>query len=230
MSGDAIDALGVLREPARRALYEHVISRGGEVSRDEAADAVGIKRGLAAFHLDRLVKSGLLQAGYRRPAGRSGPGAGRPAKLYSRATGELGVSLPPRRYQLAAEVLLRALRKLPPEAALPATRRAARAFGRELARDVDGAAEVALTQLGFEPQALPGGGLQLRNCPFDALARRHREAVCAMNLALIEGIVGGGAAGRLRAELSPEPGRCCVVLRPVRRRGQHTLSGAAVPT
>src|SRR5690606_38891806 len=63
---------------------------------------------LAAFHLDKLVDGGLLEAGSRRLTGRSGPGAGRPAKVYRRAAGERGVSVPARDYRTAAGVLAEA--------------------------------------------------------------------------------------------------------------------------
>ena len=84
----AADVAGVaaLADPVRRRLYEHVVSRAGAVGRDEAAAAAGIKRPLAAFHLDKLVAEGLLDVEYRRLTGKTGPGAGRPAKLYRRAT------------------------------------------------------------------------------------------------------------------------------------------------
>lgn len=51
------------------------------MSRAEAADAVGVARTLAAFHLGKLVDAGLLEVAHRRLTGRSGPGAGRPAKV-----------------------------------------------------------------------------------------------------------------------------------------------------
>src|SRR5947208_9437329 len=103
---DAIDRVTSLGEPVRRALYEFVVGRGGPVDRDEAAAGVGIGRPLAAFHLDRLAAAGLLDVEYRRRSGRTGPGAGRPAKLYRRAKGlKIELSVPARRYRLAAEIL-----------------------------------------------------------------------------------------------------------------------------
>ncbi|HEX2156941.1 MAG TPA: helix-turn-helix domain-containing protein, partial [Actinomycetes bacterium] len=91
-------AIGLLQDPVRRALYGHVAAAGGEVSRNQAAEAVGVQRGLAAFHLDKLVEAGLLEASFRRLGERRGPGAGRPAKLYRRASGEVAAILPPRTY------------------------------------------------------------------------------------------------------------------------------------
>ena len=74
-----LDALAALREPIRAQLYQYVQKRLAAVSRDEAADAVGVSRAMAAFHLDKLVELGLLRAEYRRLSGRSGRGAGRVA-------------------------------------------------------------------------------------------------------------------------------------------------------
>src|SRR5919198_6595733 len=108
-AGRAPAAIGLLREPVRRALYDYVASRAGEVSRNEAAEAVGVQRGLAAFHLDKLVDGGLLEATFRRLGERRGPGAGRPAKLYRRADREVAASLPPRAYQAAAHLLAEAV-------------------------------------------------------------------------------------------------------------------------
>ncbi|MDQ3641298.1 MAG: helix-turn-helix domain-containing protein, partial [Actinomycetota bacterium] len=77
-------ALAALGDPLRRRLYRFVGGQDHPVGRDEAAAGVGISRSTAAFHLDRLVDDGLLDAEFRRLTGRRGPGAGRPAKLYRR--------------------------------------------------------------------------------------------------------------------------------------------------
>src|SRR5262245_54884045 len=105
---DELATLGALAEPSRRALYDYVVARRGWVSREQAADSVGIQRGIAAHHLDRLAEEGLLDVDYQRLTGRRGPGAGRPAKVYRRADEEVGVSLPPRQYELAGQLLAEA--------------------------------------------------------------------------------------------------------------------------
>jgi predicted ArsR family transcriptional regulator len=102
---DDLAAIGLLLEPVRRALYDFVRASGREVSRNEAAEAAGVQRNLAAFHLDKLVEAGLLEATFRRLGERRGPGAGRPAKLYRRVPGELVVSVPARDYQVLAHLL-----------------------------------------------------------------------------------------------------------------------------
>ncbi len=108
-SPESIDAIAALGDPTRRALYEMVAAADHPVGRDEAADAVGVARQTAAYHLDRLAAEGLLDIEYLRLSGRTGPGAGRPAKLYRRSAAEHAVSVPPRRYLLAASILLEAV-------------------------------------------------------------------------------------------------------------------------
>ncbi|MFE3072901.1 helix-turn-helix transcriptional regulator [Streptomyces sp. NPDC059247] len=103
-----IDAIAALQDPVRRRLYEYVAAQGREVGRNEAAEATGVTRTLAAHHLDRLTGAGLLESGSRRLTGRSGPGAGRPAKVYTRARAEHAVSLPSRDYLTAADLLAEA--------------------------------------------------------------------------------------------------------------------------
>jgi predicted ArsR family transcriptional regulator len=67
---DALASLASLDEPVRRQLYEHVSDQRRPVAREEAAEAIGITRTLAAYHLDKLVEAGLLVCIYQRPAGR----------------------------------------------------------------------------------------------------------------------------------------------------------------
>ena len=192
-------SLAALEDPVRRALYFQVIKGAGEVSRDQAARAAHVSRSLAAFHLDKLVEAGLLEATFRRLSKRSGPGAGRPSKLYRRAARDrLQTVALEWGKQLGAEARGRAN----PESASEKT----------LTR-----AMRTLREAGFEPERDGQGGIVLQNCPFDALARSSREVVCGMNLALIQGVVNGLEARKLEATLDPAPGRCCVVLRPKRR-------------
>jgi len=215
-------AISGLDDPVRRRLYDYVTGCCEPAGRDEAAAATGIGRPLAAYHLDRLVRLGLLTASYRRPAGRTGPGAGRPAKVYARSDREFTVTVPPREYELAARLLAQAVEADPSGAALAGLQRAARQLGTSLAprRPPTPAGQSALQSMcsalaahGFEPSADPDGILRLRNCPFHQLAAQHRDVVCAMNLALLEGVAAGIGADELAPVLEPEPGRCCVVVR-----------------
>ena len=212
-----ISVIAVLEDPVRRRLYDFVSARGDEVSRNEAAQAAGIGRTLAAFHLDRLAAAGLVEVTFARPAGRAGPGAGRPAKLYRRTAVEHQVSVPPRDYRTAAELLAEVVDLTGAEPELQrsarsrgaASGRAARSQAPELPGDdlVTG----ALTAQGYQPYR-DGADVRLRNCPFHVLASNHPPLICGMNLALLQGLLEGAAVPGLSARLDPRPGECCVVL------------------
>lgn len=221
-SEDRLSALAALAEPLRRRLYLEVTSSVEPVSRDAAAEALGVSRSVAAFHLDKLADVGVLDVEFRRPPGRSGPGAGRPTKFYRRAERELDFSVPERRYDLAAAILARALsdakeESIPVDAALHS---AAHDYGRIIAGASGDAAAVGdefdrvlavLGSHGYEP-ARHGDTITLENCPFHALAEEHRAMVCGMNLDVVTGVLEGAAATRLKARLDPVPGRCCVTV------------------
>ncbi|MEU9037066.1 helix-turn-helix domain-containing protein [Streptomyces sp. NPDC048352] len=225
-----IDAIAVLQDPVRRRLYEYVAAQGREVGRNEAAEAAGVARTLAAHHLDKLTEAGLLESGSRRLTGRSGPGAGRPAKVYTRAPGERSVSLPARDYRTAAELLAEAAELAGLDAGLCA---AARGRGEALRGSAEpcGSLEEAVRTLvarGYEPyveggeeargaEAVEESGkagpvVRMRNCPFHAVAERFPPLVCGMNLALLEGLL--GVDGPVRARMDARPGECCVVVEP----------------
>lgn len=213
-----VTRLGALADPIRRRLYRFVSDQPDAVSRDQAADGVAIPRHTAKFHLDRLVDEGLLVTEFRRLTGRTGPGAGRPAKLYRRSRKEVTVSIPSRRYDLAGQVLAdaceRALAGVPMKEALDdAAANAARIVTEALPSGSDGELErvgEVLDQLGYEPRIK--GDLTLGNCPFDRLAADHRELVCGMNRSFI-----GALGDRLGCtEVSAEPSEgtpCCVRVR-----------------
>ncbi len=207
MSDADLDAIGLLQDAARRSLYEFVVSQGRDVGRNEAAAAVGLSRTLAAFHLDRLAHAGLLEVTYRRLGERTGPGAGRPAKLYRRAASEHAVSLPARDYSGAARIFAAAVERSGAEAALyEAAREQGAAAGRTLLTFEDVRRE--LVERGYEPYE-DGSVLRLRNCPFHVLAQEYPPLACGMNLALLEGLVSGAG---LDARIDPRPGECCVVV------------------
>jgi len=215
-----VEALSALDDAVRRKLFLFVGSRP-EASRDQAARGTGVSRSLAAFHLDKLVAAGLLEASFRRPSGRGGPGAGRPTKLYKRSGLQLDLTLPQRRYEWAAQVLTRALGERVSDESMEALRRAARAQGESIGRELPKpatstpplrAAARALGTCGFEPAVAPEGQLVLRNCPFASLREGCRDVVCGMNLALVEGLVTGLRADGRRPVLDPQPGHCCVAI------------------
>ena len=166
------------------------------MGRDDAAAACGISRQTAAYHLDRLADDGLLDVEFRRLSGLSGPGAGRPAKLYRRSKRSISVSVPPRRYELAAKIMLEAL-----VTDLALADYGARRIGEDLGRN---GLSAALQGTGYEPTE-EGGETRFRNCPFHVLKEQDRDTICGTNLALVEGMVEG--APRMERASRPRTGR-----------------------
>jgi predicted ArsR family transcriptional regulator len=211
-----LGSLNALADPVRRRLYEFVAASGRAIGRDEASAAVGVSRALAAYHLDELARRGLVDVAYERLGGRGGPGGGRPAKLYERAEREFVARVPPRDYELLADLLVQAAAEN--EDLLNGLERVAHDMGARqgdaLARADDrgesGAIEDALRQRGYEPIVPEPGIVRLRNCPFHAVATEHPGIVCRLNLALLEGLLEGMTV-RATAVLAPRPGECCCV-------------------
>jgi predicted ArsR family transcriptional regulator len=221
-----VSGIAALGEPVRRALYRYVVAQPGPVNRDDAAQGIGVARHVAKFHLDKLVDDGLLEVEYRRPPGRSGPGAGRPTKFYRRSTREVMVSLPERHYELAGRLLAKAIVDAERDggsvrdALAHAARDVGLALGRRARERAGPRARRAalldantgvLRECGYEPRT-DATGVTLVNCPFDALAREYTELVCGMNLEVMNGFVDGLERSALEARLDPDPGRCCVRL------------------
>jgi predicted ArsR family transcriptional regulator len=205
---DDLDALASLTDRVRRQAYRVVADGAGPVGRDEIADALGVGRTLAAFHLDKLVAAGLLEVSYARRSGKTGPGAGRPAKLYHLAAAEHAVSVPPRAYRAAAELLAEAVEQAGAEQTLyqVAQRHGRRAPARA------GVTELLAGQ-GYAPVADGPDRIELRNCPFHRLAEQFPPVICGMNLAMITGLLAGaGLDGEWAARMDAAPGRCCVTL------------------
>jgi predicted ArsR family transcriptional regulator len=226
-----VAGIALLHDPIRRALYDAVRAAPDGLGREQAAERAGVARNLAAFHLDKLVDAGLLDVEQRRLNGRTGPGAGRPAKVYRRSATEVEVSLPPREYDLAASLLAAAIEATSPgggkggaEDVRASLATVARAYGADFGVEAErrsgprpsaarrrAALLAVLAERGFEP-VVEGDEIVLGNCPFHALARQFTDLVCGMNLDLMEGVRSGLGlpAGTLQPILQPEPGRCCV--------------------
>src|SRR5688572_13210514 len=214
---EPVSALSALGDPTRRRAYDHVSAQARPVGRDEVATALGLGRTLAAYHLDRLAKAGLLSVAYARRSGRSGPGAGRPVKLYERSDREVAVSVPPRDYGVAARLLADAAARDEHGATRAALREAAESLGREIAASAADPPDLErlLRERGYEPYVDDAGVTRLRNCPFHAVAQSHPEVVCDMNLSLLAATLAGLDAD-LHAVLEPGPGRCCVAIKRTR--------------
>jgi|SRR5664279_2023369 len=223
---DDVASIGALAEPVRRELYLFVCAQPEPVSRDQAAGAIDVPVHKAKFHLDKLEAEGLLETEFARQSGRSGPGAGRPAKLYRRVNRDIAVSLPGREYELAGRLLADAVAASASTGApvMEVLNDVSAAHGRTMGKELvaanglpDSAAqalELACTTLAahdYEPR-VRDNRVELANCPFHTLASTHTEMVCGMNLALIGALADTIATDKLTCTLAPAPGRCCVVL------------------
>src|SRR5690349_20663163 len=184
---DRVSRLASLAEPVRRDLFRYVVDQAEPVSRDQASAGVGVARHTAKFHLDKLVEEGLLDTEFRRLSGRTGPGAGRPTKLYRRGGREVSVTVPDRHYDLAGRLMAGAIEESAAQGTdvVTALHRAAAEHGADLglrAREVAGprpgraarlaAVTTVLAGCGYEPHTRDGV-VTHANCPFHTLAREH---------------------------------------------------------
>lgn len=214
-----VSRVALLDNPIRAALYRELIERGDWLGRDEAAELAEIPRSVAAFHLDKMSEAGLVETKYVRTSGRTGPGAGRPSKLYRRSDLETSVSIPERKYSFVGHLLAAAVEESTRtgEAADVVVTRLAAEKGAEIAASAGGprkrfavqAVAGALAEIGYEPR-VKKDEILLRNCPFHELSREHTDLVCGMNLELLQALVDGISQDKMKARLAPEPGMCCV--------------------
>jgi predicted ArsR family transcriptional regulator len=124
-----LDAIG------DRALRETLLfarAQTAPVTADEVAAAQRIHRNVARARLERLAEAGLLTPSFERRTGRSGPGAGRPAKTYRVAPELSAIEFPERRYEQLIGLVVDCL---PERARGERLREIGIAFGRELARE-----------------------------------------------------------------------------------------------
>lgn len=196
----------VFGDPTRRAMYQHLLRCGDPQTASEVAEPFCIHRTVARAHLEKLRELGLVEAGTRRR-----PGGGRPAKTYATTTARLEISVPPRRYEILAELLLGALEdSLGAEAATAAAERLGRVYGEQTALEIAG--EGAHPPLSLSPAAVVswmassgydaalvgnGGGsaaIEVHNCVYRELAEQHAEVICGFDCGMLCGMLGCDAA------------------------------------
>lgn len=236
-----IASLSTLDDRVRAEIFFHVVSSGDYVTRDQAANALGITRRTAAFHLDKLAEAGLVDVSFKRVTGRSGPGAGRSSKLYRRSSRRLNVSIPSRNYELMARLLASVVKHTKGASAPHQLESQAKAFGfsngaaarKQLNRPPSPKRlrEVLvdeLTRLGFEPFDDGSGILRLRNCPYHDMAREDADFVCSMNLNLMQGVTEGLDLADVSPTREPIDGICCVAFRTTPERMKPAGVGTQV--
>lgn len=205
-----LSAVASLGDPKRRQLYGYVSSSEAAIGRDDAAEALGIARSTASFHLDKLVQDGLLAVEFHKLAGKTGPGSGRPAKMYRAVVGEVGASVPDRNYDLAGELMATAIEEATHSNGEVRDVLLATSYrrGMEMASG-NATLEHFLTHQGYAPRPDGQGGFILPNCPFHQLSVRHPEVVCAINGAFLRGAAAGCGESEERITGNQTAGQCC---------------------
>jgi predicted ArsR family transcriptional regulator len=207
---ERLESVATLGDPVRREVYQTLQRNAEAMTRNQLAELTGLSSSTLLFHLEKLVNAGLLNVEFRKLGERSGPGSGRPAKLYQLAHAEVTASVPDRRYDLAAELMAAAIEASIREnvAIQPALSKTAYDAGRRLglkAGSIDG----VLDSSGYEPYPDGDGGFLLHNCPFHRLSRSHSEVVCGMNGALLSGALEGSGDVTHAVTPDPEGPHCC---------------------
>lgn len=208
-------------DPVRRRLLRLLEDSPDPCDVQTLAGAVGLHPNTVRGHLDLLEKAELVTRSLRP---RQTPG--RPRVVYEATPG------PPHPtdggYRLLAELLTAAVRTSADDP-IRAAEEAGRAWGfGRVARDGNnggarpGDAEVRLVtlldEIGFEPSMRRQGGrtvIDLNDCPFREIARRHADLVCSLHLGLMRGAA--EALGETEiAYLHPfvEPSVCRTVVGP----------------
>jgi predicted ArsR family transcriptional regulator len=209
-----VDALAAVGNPELREALRFVREQESAITADDLAAARDVHRNVARARLERRVEAGLLTARYERRSGRSGPGAGRPAKVYSAAPSLASIEFPRRRYETLVGLLADAIapaeraerlheigvrfgHELADAAALRPTRSLGVAFGRLCA---------AVRQLGFQAslERLDDGiaTIATPTCPLRPLVRARPD------VAGIDRGMWAGLASRALARAEPLPLSC----------------------
>lgn len=201
------DLTSALGDPTRRAIYVAVRESAEPLTTSRVAELFGLHPNVARHHLDKLADDGWLVVSHRRPGGKTGPGAGRPAKTYEASKREVSVHFAPRRYELLVELLMRVLGEVAPAELGAVAERIGAEYGRELAAEIGApedagyteaveAVAIAMTGLGFSMDPdLEGQQLLTSHCPFGEAATDHPDVVCSLDRGIVTGLVGALASG-----------------------------------
>ena len=216
MAADRLQAVG---DPGLRAALLFVRGQPGAITADDLAAHEGVHRNVARGRLERLADAGLVESVFERRSGRSGPGAGRPAKLYRAAPELSGIEFPARGYETLVGLLAdshpgaegrRRLR----DVGIDFGRHLARSGGLRPSKRFDRGLErvcAAIRSLGYqatlERAAAGEAVISTSTCPLRPLVTTHPGAV-AIDEGMWAGLVEAGVAGVEAADVACETGGC----------------------
>lgn len=200
--GDLTAALG---DPTRRGIYIALREAPDALTANQVAELFDIHANVARHHMDKLAEEGFLQVSRRRPSGRSGPGAGRPAKCYEVTAKPIDVHFPAARSDHLVDLLLRLVNRLGGPDIASVAEDLGRQYGRELAEEIGTpdeagyqsavtAVAAAMTGLGFGIALdAEGDGTRLltSHCPFGERAGAHPEVICSLDRGIVAGLFAG---------------------------------------
>ena len=197
--GDLTSALG---DPTRRAVYIALREAREAMTSSNVAELFDIHPNVARHHLDKLSADGYLEVTQRRPNGRTGPGAGRPAKYYSVSSKIIDVHFPAHRHDVLSDMLVRIIDRIAPDDLTRIAEEVGREVGTELAAEIgspddtgyEGAIRAvvrAMTGIGFGVSSdVAGQRLLTSHCPFGETAANHPEVVCSLDRGMVSGLMG----------------------------------------
>jgi predicted ArsR family transcriptional regulator len=209
-----MDHLAAVGDPDLRDALLFARSHARPVTADELAEARNLHRNVARSRLERLADAGLLSADYERRTGRTGPGAGRPAKTYSVVPQVTSIAFQDQNESLAG-LLVDALAA---RGGAEPLREVGVEFGRELARSArlrpakttkTGFERVcaAVRRLGYQASLESvddaGAVIATPTCPLRPLVRARQEAVAidrGMWAGLANCALDGVEVGEVRCE------------------------------
>ena len=188
-------------DPTRRDIYLYVRASVDGVKAAEVAEHFDLHPNVARHHLEKLAAGGYVDVELVRHES-----AGRPSKRYRAAARDTQLSFPPRRDDLLAILLARALERLPVDEARALAEEVGYEYGRAIAARMEpserhrsakaAVATVAdaLTAHGFAAHAESRGNaltLVAEHCPFGDAARQYPHVLCAVDTGMVKGMLEG---------------------------------------
>lgn len=188
-------------DPTRRAIYLFARQSNDGVKVAEVAERFDLHTNVARHHLEKLAAGGYLGVELVRHES-----AGRPSKRYRAVADDSTLLFPPRRDDLLAILLARALERLPEAEARRLAEDVGYEYGLSIAARMDpsdghrsakaAVASVAdaLTAHGFAAHAESNGSalrLVAEHCPFGEAAHRYPNILCAVDTGMVRGMLEG---------------------------------------